>query len=123
MTPIVAIGVMRLDDWRQGRRFQAHAALALETAKQAEGCLFADAIQHGELYYSLSHWRDEAAMQAYVADDGHTRAMRGLLRYGTSLGFLKYEADEAPGWDEALTRFRTSQREVINRQHPAHGRL
>ena len=123
MTPIVAIGVMRLDDWRQGRRFQAHAARALETAKQAEGCLFADAIQHGELYYSLSHWRDEAAMQAYVSDEGHARAMRGLVRYGASLGFLKYEAAQTPDWEEALARWRASEREVINRQDPAHGRL
>ena len=109
--PVVAIGVMRLDDWRQGLKFKAQAERSLREARRTEGCLHADATQIDDLYYSLSMWRDEASIAAFMRAPGHAQAMRSLARYGASLGFLKYEAEICPDWDDAKERWSAHLRE------------
>lgn len=103
---VVAIGAMRLDVRSQVFHFQKHTADALDEARIAPGCLHADASQDGKLMFSLSVWRDEASMQAFVTMPAHARAMRRLPRYGTSLGFLAYPSEVIPTWEQAIAAWK-----------------
>lgn len=102
---IVAIGGI---DVRPGRRlveFRMRAMRSLLQARDAEGCIAADAASRGLLHFSRSVWRDEDAMQAFARSGPHAKAMRRTARLATYWKFHHFRAAEVPPWDEAIDRW------------------
>ena len=57
-------------------------------------------------FFTLSTWRDEAAIAAYTADPLHREVMRGFRPRMTRSAFVTWcePTGAVPGWDAALAR-------------------
>jgi len=95
----VSITGLRLSRRRHAVRFWWHAVQAMRQAHSADGNLFADTRTINGVHHTLSAWRDQAAMQAYLVAGAHRRAMRAYPSIGTgaTVGFL---SDRIPDWDD-----------------------
>ncbi|WP_257169252.1 antibiotic biosynthesis monooxygenase family protein [Bradyrhizobium sp. SRS-191] len=92
-------------------RFWWHTSRAVSQARGAPGNLRVELRPVDGIYHTLTVWRDEASMRAYVGSGAHRRAMTGFrdLGGGRTLGF---PADADPGWDTAYARWQREAREV-----------
>lgn len=91
--------------------FWLHAFRSMAQARAAEGCLSAEARSIEGVHHTVTFWRDEAAMRAFLGAGAHGRAMRAFraLGGGATLG---YAADSAPDWAEARARWLREAKEV-----------
>jgi hypothetical protein len=97
--------------WHAPPRFWWHALRSMAQARAAEGNLFADARIVEGIHHTLTVWRSEAAMRAYLRSGPHLVAMRALASIGTGR-VLGYTCAEKPGWDEVLARLELDGRAV-----------
>jgi hypothetical protein len=84
---------------------------ASRQARSAPGNLSTSLRAADGVYHTLTVWTGRDAMLAYLTSGAHREAMRAFrsLGSGRTLGF---EAAEAPGWPEALARWRREAREA-----------
>jgi hypothetical protein len=95
----VSITGLRLKSPLYAPLFWWHAIPSMVQAKGADGNISADARTINGVKHTLTVWRDQAAMRAYLVSGAHGAAMRQFHRMATghTFGFL---AEAAPGWDE-----------------------
>lgn len=105
--PIVAVTRMRVRSVRFVPLFFIHARRAIAQIRKADGHLAGAVQSDGSLaYWTISIWRDEAAMQAYVASGAHRSAMKHLAEWCCEAGMVRWAQDDAvlPDWSEAARR-------------------
>jgi hypothetical protein len=82
-------------------RFMWHAMRSNAQARKVEGNLRAEVKQVGAMYCTLSVWQNQRAMKRFLYQGAHGKAVRDFDNFATGTTY-GYEADTAPGWDEAL---------------------
>jgi hypothetical protein len=96
--------------WQQPR-FWWLTLRAARQARTAPGNLATSMRAADGFYHTLTVWTGRQAMVSYLRAGAHGDAMRAYrsLGWGKTLGF---EADDPPGWPEALARWRAEARAV-----------
>jgi hypothetical protein len=91
--------------------FWWHAIRSMQQARAADGNLYADTRTINGVHHTLSVWRDEQAMRAYLISGPHRKAMRAFhsIATGKTLGFT---ADQRPDWTEVHDLWQTKGRAV-----------
>ena len=100
-------------------RFMLHAFLSLRQCKRApgfqDGSLLPD---RKRVFWTMTLWRDQAAMRAYMTGGTHLKAMPMLLNWCDEASVVHWTQEDAavPGWEEADRRMRTQGRPSKVRQ-------
>jgi quinol monooxygenase YgiN len=68
-------------------------------AQAAEGSLSVEARRIAGVYYTVSLWRDRAAMLVYMRQGAHLKAMEAFSRIATGQ-VAGFTAVQAPGWTD-----------------------
>ena len=89
--------------------FALHASRSMGQARKADG-LLSGAVQRQTdgSFWTMTVWRDERAMHAYVASGSHRSAMPHLRDWAVEASVVRWIADSPvlPTWDEAARRMR-----------------
>lgn len=100
--------------------FALHANRAMGQARKADG-LLSGAVQRQTdgAFWTMSVWRDERAMHAYVASGAHRSAMPHLRDWAVEASVVRWDADSPalPAWEEAVRRMRETGR-ASKLRHP-----
>jgi len=83
--------------------FFVHAVAADRQVKRADGCL-ASALRRADgAFWTLSLWRDTAAMRAYMLSGAHRKAMPHLVNWCDEAATARFdwEGSTLPSWEEA----------------------
>jgi len=107
----VSITGLRLNGLHHAPRFWWHAIRSMMQAKAAPGNVSADARTIDGVHHTLTVWESKEAMHTFLVSGAHLQAMKSFksLAMGSVIGF---EADHAPGWQEAREIWRTKGRQV-----------
>lgn len=118
--PIVSVTRFRARSIRFVPLFLFHANRAITQARKADGFL-AGAVQGrtDRAFWTMSVWRDQRAMQAYIASGPHRAAMPHLRDWGVEASVVRWETSDTdlPDWLYAVRRMRESGRASLLR-HP-----
>lgn len=102
-------------------RFAWHALGSVRQCRQAHGFLGGSLLPDRKLtFWTMTLWRDQAAMRAYMAGGAHLQAMPKLLDWCDEASVVHWtqDGDAPPGWDEADRRMRTQGR-ASKVRHPS----
>ncbi len=102
--------------------FALHALGSLRQCKQADGFLHGSVLPDRKLtFWTMTLWRDDAAMRAYMAGGAHRKAMPKLLNWCDEASVVHWTQDHPtpPAWEEAARRMRTEGRPSKVRQPSA----
>jgi quinol monooxygenase YgiN len=117
---LVSVTRFRLRAVRFMPFFMLHANRAIAQIRKANGFL-AGAVQRDadQAFWTLTVWRDEAAMRAYGASGAHRKAMTHLAEWAdeASVAHWLQPGGELPAWPEAVRRLRNDGRSSALR-HP-----
>ena len=85
--------------------FVRHSIRSTKQAKAAAGCLHAWVGNNGwRIGYTLTAWRDKAAMLQYRNTGPHKVAMQQIGKLSKQYKTLVWEAEAVPDWKEAKAR-------------------
>ena len=118
--PLVTVTRMRLRSIRFVPLFLIHAQRAIAQIRKADGHLVGTVKRDGGLaYWTMSVWRDESAMLAYVASGAHRSAMKHLGDWCSEAGMVRWLANDAtlPDWTQAARRL-AAQGRASRLKHP-----
>lgn len=95
----VSITGLELRAFWHGPRFWWHAMRSMQQALSADGNLYAGTQTINGVQHTLSGWRDEQAMRAYLVSGAHIGAMKAFdaIAVGKTIGFT---TDRLPDWSE-----------------------
>jgi len=100
-----------------------HAARSNAQAQRAEGCLAITVRRHQGAYWTLTVWKDSAALRAYMLTGAHRAAMPKLSDWcdEASVGHWEQEGTALPSWAEGEQRLaREGRLSAINHPSAAH---
>lgn len=125
--PVVSVTRLRLRSWRY---FPAFAPKALRSARQAsaaegflDGCVLAD---RRLAFWTVTLWRDEASLRAYMASGAHRATMPDLARWCDEAAVARWtsEAEAVPPWAEVDAHLRREGRPSrVHHPSPRHADL
>ncbi|MBY0509562.1 MAG: DUF3291 domain-containing protein [Rhodospirillaceae bacterium] len=100
--------------------FLWHAVRSNVQAKGAEGCLGVNIRRANGAYWTLTLWRDTAALRAFMLSGAHKGAMPKLQEWCSEASLAHWEQDGAamPTWEEAERRLAAEGR-VSHVKHPS----
>ena len=102
--PLVSITRLRIRSWRFMPSFGIYSLRALFQAQKSPGFLAGWVGQSaGRAFWTITVWRDEAAMKHYRDHHAHKAAMPKMLNWGDEAAMARYEqaAGTAPTAVEA----------------------
>ena len=82
-------------------------------AQRADGCLGVTVRRtKGAVYWTMTVWRDDAALRAFMLSGAHRQAMPKLIKWcdEASLAHWQQDTDTLPAWDEGERRLATEGR-------------
>lgn len=91
-------------------RFALHAINSQLQCKRAPGFLGGSLLPDRKLtFWTMTLWRDQAAMRAYMVGGSHLKAMPKLLEWCDEASVVHWTQDDPalPSWEEADQRMRT----------------
>lgn len=121
----VSITRLRIRSVRFMPRFMLDAMRTTRQVKRAEGFLGGALLPDRKLtFWTMTLWRDQAAMRRYMTSGAHVQAMPKLLAWCDEASIVHWLQDgaEAPDWLEADRRMRTEGRPSKVR-HPSSGHI
>lgn len=89
--------------------FMLHAQRCIGQLHEAGGFIAGAMRRDGDFaLWTLTLWRDEPAMRAYVMSGAHRRAMPHLGDWASEASTTRWsqEGSNLPDWDEAVSRLR-----------------
>ncbi len=92
-------------------------------ALRAEGCFGAQVRRHQGAFWTLTSWRDQAAMRAFMLSGAHRTVMPKLVSWcdEASLAHWTQEGTELPPWSEGEKHLAASGRtSLVAYPSPAH---
>jgi hypothetical protein len=110
-TLYISITGLRVRHVWQQPVFWRHAIASMVQARQAEGCLQAEARTISGVHHTRSVWRDRDAMLAYLRSGAHLGALMVFKRIATGKTY-GYEATTIPDWDRVHQLWHDYGREV-----------
>ncbi len=122
---VVSVTRFRVRSLRFLPFFLIHAQRCLAQIRRSDGYV-AGALRHDRdrAYWTMSVWRDEAALLAYVTGGAHRDAMPKMSEWGDEASTVRWVQDSGklPFWPEAIERMRRDGRPVPLR-YPGPGHL
>jgi quinol monooxygenase YgiN len=106
-------------------KFIWYALKSERQAERAEGFLCGRVMRDkGNAFWTLTAWRDEAAMRAYRGSGAHMKAMPKLLDWcdEASLAHWEQESEELPDWADAHRRM-VAEGRMSKVKHPSAAQL
>jgi len=104
--------------------FLWHTIRSQMQAKRADGHLAMTLRrQPGHVYWTLTAWRDTAAMKAFMASGAHLKAMPKLMEWCDEAAVAQWQQENAalPTWSEGEERLtRTGRLSKLRNPSPAH---
>lgn len=79
--------------------FWRHAIASMSQAKQADGCLNADARTINGVHHTFSIWQSRDKMLQYLRTGAHLKAMQKFEKIATGK-VLGFDTDTPPNWSE-----------------------
>lgn len=124
---VVSVTRFRVRSLRFLPFFLIHAQRCLAQIRRSDGYI-AGALRHDRdrAYWTMSVWRNEAALLAYVTGGAHRTAMPKMSEWGDEASTVRWVQDGAdvPSWPEAIERMRSEGRPVpLRRPGPRHAGL
>jgi hypothetical protein len=119
--PLVSITRLRLRSWRYLPGFMAAAFHSIVQARRASGNLAVGTLREaGNVFWTRSLWKDEAAMRSFMESGAHRAAMPKLLEWCDEASVVHWTQDsaEAPTWKEAHRRLQRDGR-LSRVKHPS----
>jgi heme-degrading monooxygenase HmoA len=92
-------------------RFWWHTLRSLAQARRAPGNLQLAMNRVGGYYHTLTIWRDETSMRAFLTSGAHRSAMKNFRTIGSGKTY-GYVSEAHPGWDAAYDLWQRFAREV-----------
>jgi hypothetical protein len=111
--PFVSVTRLRLRSYRYLPQFLWFAISSGIQVKRSPGNLNAAFLRGSRLtFWTLTIWKDEASMRAFMMSGAHRKAMPKLLDWcdEAALGHWTQNAAALPGWKEAHRRIVTEGR-------------
>jgi hypothetical protein len=105
--PLVSVTRLRVRSYLYLLPFAVWALRSSRQAQRSEGFLGGALMREtGNIFWTLTVWRDDAAMSAYRIAGAHRGAMPKLLGWcdEASVTHWTQETPELPTWDEAYQR-------------------
>lgn len=105
--PVVSVTRTRVRSIRFVPLFFIHAQRAIAQIRKADGHLAGIVKSDGTFtYWTMSVWRDDIALQAYVTSGAHRSAMTHLSEWCSEASMVRWTQDDAalPAWPEAARR-------------------
>ncbi len=105
--PLVSVTRLRVRSYLYLLPFAVWALRSWRQAQRSEGFLGSELMgEAGNIFWTLTVWRDDAAMSAYRIAGAHRGAMPKLLGWcdEASVTHWTQETPELPTWDEAYQR-------------------
>lgn len=109
----VSITRLRIRSWRFMPGFAIAAMRTRAQVSRAEGFLAGSLLPDRErTFWTMTMWRDQAAMRAYMTSGAHLKAMPKLMNWCNEASIVHWEQDDAllPDWTEADRRMRAEGR-------------
>jgi hypothetical protein len=103
--------------------FVWHSLRSLKQARAADGCLAAEINNFGGAFWTLTVWRDRAAVRAFMLTGTHRKVMPKLASWcdEASLAHWDQEDEQMPSWKEASRRLGAEGRtSAVDHPSPAH---
>lgn len=115
----VSITRLRIRSLRFMPQFLIQTIWTARQTKRADGFLNGSLLaDRKRTFWTVTLWRDQAAMRAYMTSGAHLKAMPKLLRWCDEASVVHWTQDDvvAPDWLEADHRMRTEGRpsKVLN---------
>lgn len=119
----VSITRLRIRSVRFLPLFFWHTLRSLRQARASDGCFVTAVNNFGGAFWTLTVWRDRAAMRAFMLSGAHRKAMPKLAHWcdEASLAHWDQEGTALPPWPEAARRLGAEGRtSVLDHPSPAH---
>jgi hypothetical protein len=84
-----------------------HAVRSQRQARSADGCLGVNVRRtKGAVYWTITVWRNDAALRAFMLSGAHRQAMPKLINWcdEASVAHWPQETDTLPSWEEGERR-------------------
>lgn len=125
--PVLSVTRLRLRSVRYLARFAPGAFASGRQARAAPGFLAGAVLaDRGLAFWTLTLWRDGAALDAFVRSGAHRGAMPGLIEWCDEAAVARWDVPEAalPGWHEVDARLRRHGRASrVRHPSPSHATL
>lgn len=99
----ISVTRLRLNRWRDWPAFLFHAVRSAIQAKRADGNLGVALRNDGRVHWTMTAWRDPAALRAFMLSGNHRQAMPKLAGWCDEASLARFEHDgrELPSWKTA----------------------
>jgi heme-degrading monooxygenase HmoA len=122
--PFVSVTRLRVRSYFFLPQFIAGALGSARQAQRSNGFLGGTLLREARnVFWTLTLWQDDAAMNAYRIGGAHRSAMPKLLHWcdEASVTHWTQETPELPSWDEAYQRLlKQGKPSKVNHPSPAH---
>jgi len=104
--PIISVTRLRLRKLRYMVPFLWHAIRSNVQARQADGNQGVMLRNDGNVYWTMTLWRDDAALRAFMLHGPHRAAMPHLSTWCDEASLVRWESDDGvlPSWESAAQR-------------------
>lgn len=125
--PTVSVTRFRVRGWRFLPSFMFHAQRSLAQIRRADGFVAGAVRRDRDLaFWTMTVWRDEPAMFAYVKGGAHRTAMPRLANWGSQASTVRWDqySPELPDWSGAVVRMREMGKPLpLNHPGPGHAEV
>ncbi len=121
--PQISITRLRLRSAWLFPPFAWHSFRSLRQARASDGCLAAAVNNFSGAFWTLTVWRDRAAMRGFMLGGAHRTAMPKLAKWCDEASLAHWDQDSAemPSWVEGERRLELEGRtSVVDHPSPAH---
>lgn len=118
--PLICVTRFRARSIRFVPLFAIHANRTIAQIRKAEGFVAGAVRRDTDLaFWTMTVWRDERAMHAYVASGAHRTAMPHLRDWGIEASVIRWtqEGADLPNWSEAVQRMH-DEGQPLKLRHP-----
>lgn len=123
--PFISVTRLRIRSLFYLPQFLWYTLRSQRQAERAAGFLGGRLMRDkGNAFWTLTAWKDEAAMRAYRGRGAHVKAMPRLLDWcdEASIGHWEQESAELPTWGEAHSRM-VAEGRTSKVRHPSEAQL
>ena len=100
LTVIISITGLKPRSFWHTLPFWFRAIPSFNQAKNASGNLFCEVKQIQGIQHTLTAWKNQESLQAFVGSGPHLKAVKSFRKIATGSTY-HYESDAVPSWEEA----------------------
>ena len=118
--PLVSITRFRVRAWWFVPMFAFYAQRSIAQIRNANGCIALALLKDkNRVFWTMTMWKDECSMKAYMTSGAQRKAMPGLADWADEASVVHWYQDhpERPDWTEAAHRMR-AEGHPVKLRHP-----